>query len=34
LTDLLLSDVKLRGAIQIPLFEDIEVQTHEQPKLF
>jgi len=33
LTDLLLSDVKLRGAIQIPLFEGIEAQTHEQPRL-
>lgn len=34
LTDLLLSDVKLRGAIQMPLFEGIDVQTHEQPRLF
>jgi len=33
LTDLLLSDVKLRGAIQIPLFEDVEAQMHEQPRL-
>lgn len=34
LTDLLLSDVKLRGAIQMPLFDEIEAQTHEQPRLF
>lgn len=34
LVDMLNSDVKLRSAFQMPLFEGIEAETHEQPRLF
>lgn len=34
LSDLLMSDVKLRSYVQMPLFEGIETKTHEQPRLF
>ena len=34
LSDLLMSDVKLRSYVQMPLFGGIEAETHEQPRLF
>ncbi len=34
LSDLLMSDVKLRSHVQMPLFEGIDAETHEQPRLF
>lgn len=34
LSDLLMSDVKLRAYVQMPLFEDTETQAYEQPRLF
>ncbi|HEU5375733.1 MAG TPA: hypothetical protein VFV38_09860, partial [Ktedonobacteraceae bacterium] len=34
LSDLLMSDVKLRSYVQMPLFEGVEVKAHEQPRLF
>ena len=34
LSDLLISDVKLRSYVQMPLLDSVEAETHEQPRLF
>ena len=34
LVDMLNSDVKLRSAIQMPLFEGMDTETYEQPRMF